>query len=190
MTRALKWISPVAVALIAGAVALAAALEFTGYMVLGGSSRFTVRDSQTRTSSDWLALGDTFRGYVVTGFDREGETLTLVRDLDTLRLPLRRVRDDRGRLRTPEAQILVTENGHALMQIVVGEDLQPSLNGQPFHFRRWDELCAEFARRQSDVVVRISYPTGMKPNGFSFWVTRITQGARSANLQTFKVVFE
>jgi hypothetical protein len=89
-----------------------------------------------------------------------------------------------------EAQILVTENGRTLFRIVVGEDLRATLDGQPFQFGTWDSMCAGFAARGADVLVRISYPTGKKPMGFSFWLTRITNGARGANLRAMKVEFD
>ena len=162
----------------------------SGYLILGGKPWFIIKETQTGKTSDWLERGDSFADCTVTDFDLGDESLTIVRGSETMRLPIRQARVREGAPARAEAQILVTERGEALFRLIVGEDGRPLLNGQPFLFKAWDDMCADFARRGADVLVRISFPTGKRPIGFSGWITRITNGARGANLKTIKVVFD
>ena len=190
MNRTMKKGLVTVIGLLVGAVMLRGVLEFSGYHILSGKSWFILKDTATGKTSDWLRRGESFGGYTVTDFDPGDESLTIVRGSETIRLPIRQARVREGAPARAEAQILVTERGAALFRLVVSEDGRPLLNGQPFQFKAWDDMCADFARRGADVLVRISFPTGKRPIGFSGWINRITNGARGADLKTIKVVFD
>lgn len=70
-----------------------AEVEFAGYLVNGSETKFTLTDSAAQSSSEWLAIGGSFAGYKVTGFDPKIEALTVEKEgvATTLRLRSARV---------------------------------------------------------------------------------------------------
>jgi hypothetical protein len=68
-------------ALVAAALSFAgplqAAVEFSGYMITAKETRFSLKDTEKKDSSQWLAVGQSFQGYTITGFDAEQELLSL-----------------------------------------------------------------------------------------------------------------
>lgn len=84
--------SPTALALFCAlaAATLRGEVEFSGYMrTARGEMRFVLADPAAKKNSGWLGAGENFDGYVVTAFDLPAETLTIVRDGVTTRLPLK-----------------------------------------------------------------------------------------------------
>ena len=60
------------------------ALEFVGYLRVGGGLRFSLVERGTARTSGMIALGASFRGYTLKSFDPQAEVLTVVRG-DTVR---------------------------------------------------------------------------------------------------------
>lgn len=75
-----------------------AALEFSGYMIVGSDLSFVVTETESQNSSDWLKLGDTFRQHKLLNFDKTSEVLTVEVSGTSLRLHLKssRVKDAKG----------------------------------------------------------------------------------------------
>jgi hypothetical protein len=83
---------PLATLLLAAAMlipAAFAALEFAGYTTTRDGTRFVVTDLETKKTSDWLRVGDTFGGHRIAGFDARSETLTLEQGGATQRVKLK-----------------------------------------------------------------------------------------------------
>ena len=55
----------------------AANLEFVGYLTSSSGTRFVISDLDSRTSSEWLAKGESFHGFTVLDFDSKEEVLSL-----------------------------------------------------------------------------------------------------------------
>jgi hypothetical protein len=74
-------------AALASASAARAELEFVGLLVAPQKSLFALSDPSTRQTR-WVAVGQTFGGYTVTGFDAALNTLTLTQGVTSTRLRL------------------------------------------------------------------------------------------------------
>ncbi|MEO7411773.1 MAG: hypothetical protein ABIZ81_00325 [Opitutaceae bacterium] len=67
-----------------------AALEFCGYTIVSNEARFSLEDTDSKTSSAWLPLGKSFQDYTITSFDSAKEVLLLTNAAGaTLRLTMR-----------------------------------------------------------------------------------------------------
>ena len=55
------------------------ALELAGHLVRGSVHQFTIRETASKTTSGWLALGDSWEGYIVESFDPTIAKLTIVK---------------------------------------------------------------------------------------------------------------
>ena len=66
----------------------AAAVEFTGVMVSGSATKFSLRDTTAQSVSPWIAVGDNFAGYTVSSYDVKAEVLLLVKGEEKLSLHL------------------------------------------------------------------------------------------------------
>jgi hypothetical protein len=66
-----------------------AALEFAGYISIGSDLKFVITNTETKKSSLWLSVGESFEGYRISAFDPKHESLTLRKEAETLELPLR-----------------------------------------------------------------------------------------------------
>jgi hypothetical protein len=71
------------------------ALEFSGYISTGSELRFIVTNLDSRRTSEWLMIGDTFEGHSIAGFDLKEEVLVVHHAGTPVRLSLKgaRVRD-------------------------------------------------------------------------------------------------
>lgn len=68
---------------------LPAEIEFSGFFITPKEALFSLSDRETKQSSGWLKIGQTFAGYTVESFDREHEIVTLKHDDRLLDLALR-----------------------------------------------------------------------------------------------------
>jgi len=80
-----------------------ATLEFTGYTQLASESKFAIRDTEEKSSSGWIAIGSSFKGYTLVAFNREKELLTVKNGNSTLELPLKLSRVREGKAPEPVA---------------------------------------------------------------------------------------
>lgn len=80
-----------------------ATLEFTGYTQLAKESKFVIRDVEEKTSSGWIAIGESFKGYTLIAFNREKELLTVKNGDSTIELPLKLSRVREGKAPAPVA---------------------------------------------------------------------------------------
>ncbi len=67
----------IAAAALAAAGALRGDIEFTGFMHGSGRGLYSLRDTEDKTSSGWMRIGETFRGYTIESFDPDRETVVL-----------------------------------------------------------------------------------------------------------------
>ena len=66
-----------------------AEIEFTGFLISPKGALYSLGDTESRASSGWLKIGQSFRGYTVEAFDREHEVITLRRLDQVLTVRLR-----------------------------------------------------------------------------------------------------
>jgi hypothetical protein len=74
---------------ILSALVVHAGVEFVGVSLSSGGDLFVVANSESRTMSGWLSVGDTFEGTHVVSFDKGTGLLTVTRGGETLHLALR-----------------------------------------------------------------------------------------------------
>jgi hypothetical protein len=67
-----------------------AAVEFSGILVMPGKTLFALTDTDTSKTA-WVALNDSFAGFVVTSYEQPTDTLTLIRNDTATRV---RLKDD------------------------------------------------------------------------------------------------
>ncbi len=70
-------------------IAAGADLEFTAYFATSKESFYMLSDTETRTTSGWLKVGQSFSGYVIKEFDRETDVIVLKKAEELLRVRLR-----------------------------------------------------------------------------------------------------
>jgi len=68
------------------------AIEFIGVMELGGRTAplFLLHETSSNTNSDWVRVGQTFRGYKVFAYTKPDEAITLVRDNEKITVFLKK----------------------------------------------------------------------------------------------------
>lgn len=64
-------------------------VEFAGYIKTAAELKFVLMDPAAKLTSDWLAVGGSFSGYKITGYDARTETLAVEKDGATTRLRLK-----------------------------------------------------------------------------------------------------
>jgi hypothetical protein len=64
-------------------------LELAGISVDSAGAAFSVADSKTGFTSDWIRVGDYFEGYKIESFDKQNEMLELEKDGIEYRIKLR-----------------------------------------------------------------------------------------------------
>ncbi|HVT80828.1 MAG TPA: hypothetical protein VHM90_09235 [Phycisphaerae bacterium] len=74
---------------LAGILGLRAEIQCTGIFVVSQKTLLAFANTETKNTSGWVNLGDSFDGYVVTSFDREKEMVTLKRAEQVLEVRLR-----------------------------------------------------------------------------------------------------
>ena len=119
------------------ALGMRAQIEFSGFFTTSREALFSLTDTDTRRSSGWLKIGQSFGGYTVMSFDREHEIITLKQGGRLLKIPLRasKVKDGRatisGSLKFMNEQI---ENVRA--SLFFGEEATfPLNNGVTFRIK-------------------------------------------------------
>jgi hypothetical protein len=78
-------------------LALRGDMEFSGFFITSKESLFVITDTESKRSSGWLKIGQSFSGYTVMSFDRNHEMLTLGRGDRSLELPLRASKTEDGK---------------------------------------------------------------------------------------------
>jgi hypothetical protein len=75
-----------------------AALEFSGYFITAEHALYSLTDTESRRTSGWLKIGQTFADHTIVSFDREHEVIHLRKGETPVRLPLReaKVKDARA----------------------------------------------------------------------------------------------
>lgn len=76
-------------------------LEFAGYIKAGSETKFVLADLVERKVSDWLTVGESFAGYLVSGFEAGTETLLLEKAGVVTRLRLKSASLAAGKRREP-----------------------------------------------------------------------------------------
>lgn len=66
-----------------------AEVEFAGYIKTAAELKFVLTDPAAKRTSDWLAVGGSFSGYKITGYDARTETLSVEKDGTTTQLRLK-----------------------------------------------------------------------------------------------------
>lgn len=85
-------LATVLMALAAGAPTAHAAVEFAGYVVVRGETKFVLRATESGKVSPWLGLGGSLDGHTVIGFDAKKEVLAVEKAGTVSHLPLRAAR--------------------------------------------------------------------------------------------------
>ena len=75
-----------------------AALEFAGVMTSERALRFLLIDQDTKGTSGWLSIGESFSGHSIVAFDEKNDLLFLLSTKGEVRLPLKasRVKSSKG----------------------------------------------------------------------------------------------
>ena len=101
-----------------------AAVELSALASVGGDFRFIITNADTRVSSGWLSLGDSFEEHRISRFDVANEVLTLERGGKSIQLRLkhdpveqagtrrRRVLDDGGAAERRKREIPIWIDGY------------------------------------------------------------------------------
>ena len=84
-----RWLAPLVLGLTLLAPVARAALELSAFMSVGGRPRLVLTDLDARATSDWITLGQTFRGYQLIHYDDAREMLAVRKDGRVLELPLK-----------------------------------------------------------------------------------------------------
>jgi hypothetical protein len=79
------------------ALGLRAEIEFSGFFTTSSKALFSLTETNTRRSSGWLEVGQSFGGCTVLGFDPEHEIISLKQGERLLKIPIRssKVKDGR-----------------------------------------------------------------------------------------------
>lgn len=79
-------------------VTLRAEIEFSGFFTTSREALFSLSDTETKRSSGWLKIGQSFGSYTLLSFDREQDVITLKQGEQLLKIPLRasKVKDGRA----------------------------------------------------------------------------------------------
>src|ERR1041385_1659683 len=85
------------VILLLSALALRAEVEFSGFFLTAKDAFFSLTNLEDKRPPGWLKPGQAFAGYTVVAFDREHEVLTVERDGQQRKLPLRESKIKDGR---------------------------------------------------------------------------------------------
>lgn len=117
-----------------GACACRADVELSAFMQIGGRPQFVLTDLDDHTSSAWLGIGDSFRGYRIERYDPQHEALSVRKGRQELALFLKASHvttavipfDSDLHLRgiTP-ADLVVRDSGPVLISLAVGIAHQP-----------------------------------------------------------------
>lgn len=126
------------------------ALEFAGYMHVGGKSLFVIKDLERSRSSDWLALGDSFGGHTLLAFDGDTDVLSLRSANTVVHLPLKTSR-------VAAANSMIPENGGRL-EISVREDGLIVMTGRIVDAAVLRDELMRVAAREPRPMIAISYP--------------------------------
>lgn len=76
---------------------LKAEIEFSGFFATAKEAYFSLTDTETKRSSGWLKIGQTFGDYTLTSFDLGREVITVAQGKRALEIPLRQSRVKDGR---------------------------------------------------------------------------------------------
>lgn len=116
---------------------LKAEVEFSGFFTSSSGALFLLTDTETRKSSGWLKIGQSFEAWTVISFDRAHDVLTLKKGGDAVKIPLRtsKVKDGRATI----SGSLTFPNGHlddVRATLFVGEEASfPLQNGVTFYLK-------------------------------------------------------
>ena len=91
----------VALLLLAGTLLAAQPeIEFVGVLGSGRETRVALK-TKSSDQTRWVSVGQTFAGYTVASFDPKAEAVTLTRDGQQVRVPLRQARVAAGTAEAP-----------------------------------------------------------------------------------------
>ena len=132
-----------------------AALELSAFISISGDYRFLVVNAETRSSSGWVSLGDTFEAYRLVRFDAHRETLTIQRADEVGELALK---DDRTKETATRQRRTLTDEGPSARQkreipIWVDHWGNMALGGAAVSFDEIEELFRKLAQVNADVVL-------------------------------------
>ncbi|HVU36524.1 MAG TPA: hypothetical protein VHE61_24000 [Opitutaceae bacterium] len=144
-----------------------AALELSAFMETGGQSRFVLTDRTDNFASDWLALGQSFRGYRLVSYDAPRETLLLRKDDRTVTLALKgsRVRpvppppELTAAGLAPE-DLVIRDGGPVRIALVLGSTPQRFIN---VRFDNGTDRCGiAFGSNGPDAITRALVPEAVR----------------------------
>lgn len=116
---------------------LKAEMEFSGFFTTSTEALFLLTDTETRRSSGWLKIGQSFDAWTVVSFDRAHDVITLKKGGESVKIPLRASKVKNGRATISGS--LTFPNGHiegVRATLFVGEEASfPLQNGVTFHLK-------------------------------------------------------
>jgi biopolymer transport protein ExbD len=124
-----------------------AALQFEGHSLQGKERRFILNDPQAGRTSDWLAMGQTFRGHTIVDFDPKGETLSVRNAEGVIRLPLKPSKIAAGK-ENAEKKPLV---------IAIAADGRMTFDGAVVEAAQLEQRLAVLARQTPDLDVVLQF---------------------------------
>lgn len=116
---------------------LKAEMEFSGFFTTSQEALFILTDTETKHSSGWLKLGQSFGGYRLVSFEKEKDILTLEQGERSLQLPLRTSKVKEGRTTISGTLRFQNEKIEGVRAtLVLGEEASfPLKNGVAFRIR-------------------------------------------------------
>lgn len=133
--------SIIAIVACLGAVVAHAAVEFSGIVSIGGSSRFSLTDLSTGKASEFLEIGQAFAGVKIEKYDEARQMLTVAGSEGSIELPLKL-----DRVRHKEAE---RANSKAVT-IGISADGKFVVNGQSFDLSGMQAQMKELAKTIPD----------------------------------------
>jgi len=85
-----------------------ATIEFSAYIQNAKESKFVITDTEEKTSSGWIAIGQSFKGHTLVSFDPKKEVLSVKKGDVTLELRLKDSRVKEGGAGSPEVVAKLT----------------------------------------------------------------------------------
>jgi hypothetical protein len=92
-----RWLPLQVLAVLSAAVTIRAEVEFVGIFATSQQTLFTLRETSS-LESGWRQLGQSFAGYLITGYDAADDSLTLTKDGARTRVRLKDAKVKTARL--------------------------------------------------------------------------------------------
>lgn len=131
-------------------------LAFSGVVKFPGETRFILTDLGTRKSSAFLALGESFQGHQLTGFNAATEVLTVERGGQVLQLPLKMAHVKSGTAPPPRANRIE-------IRIAIAADGKLSTDGRALTFETFNLMLQDYGRTGSTLAVVVQQPSNPGP---------------------------